>query len=284
MIDAAERESELPPFQSIGLCILNVVEQVEDAFSYAEGASGQYMGTGLPALDEKIVGIPHGEISLIVSDKFDERMMLSGACVLNAATVKSKKVAIICCTGSANLFVTHLLSLSSKIPVRSLRNGRLSESEWSFMVHSLALLNDAEIIVQNSWNGDILLINRLIIEQAKEPVGLVVIDGIDQLAIKESEMLSVLRAFKKFAGDFNVPIVATASAQFRLGGDLEHLSDFKAIPHWLTDIAFLIMIPQIVRDENSNDSWTINAFWPDKKSHNRLKVSISSLKFDFDFD
>lgn len=155
MLEAAERYIyALRRDRSIGGLkpISEVVQTVYDNLSdmAAGGAKLPGISTGLPDLDERILGLNEGELVLIASRPGMGKTSIALNIALSAAKSSGKAVAIFSLEMSKEQLATRLLSGESLVDTQKLLKGNLNSEEWRRIVTAASSVSNTNILIDDN--------------------------------------------------------------------------------------------------------------------------------------
>ncbi|HAJ66176.1 MAG TPA: replicative DNA helicase, partial [Clostridiales bacterium] len=109
-----------------------VMQNVFDAMSEAASSGSRIPGlsTGLPDLDNMILGLNKSELILIAARPGMGKTSIALNMALNVAMTQHKKVAMFSLEMSREQLVSRLLSRASLVPSQNLLTGQLTEQQW----------------------------------------------------------------------------------------------------------------------------------------------------------
>ena len=129
-----------------------VMQNVFDAMSEAASSGSKIPGlsTGLPDLDNMILGLNKSELILIAARPGMGKTSIALNMALNVAMTQHKKVAIFSLEMSREQLVSRLLSRASLVPSQNLLTGQLSEQQWRDVAAAANTLSESPILIDDN--------------------------------------------------------------------------------------------------------------------------------------
>ena len=129
-----------------------VMQNVFDAMSEAAAAGNRIPGlsTGLPDLDDLILGLNKSELVIIAARPGMGKTSIALNIALNVAMTQHKKVAIFSLEMSREQLVTRLLSRAALVPSQNLFTGRLTEQQWRDVAAAANTLSACDILIDDN--------------------------------------------------------------------------------------------------------------------------------------
>ena len=129
-----------------------VMQNVFDAMSEAASSGSKIPGlsTGLPDLDNMILGLNKSELSLIAARPGMGKTSIALNMALSVAMTQHKKVAIFSLEMSREQLVSRLLSRASLVPSQNLLTGQLSEQQWRDVAAAANTLSESPILIDDN--------------------------------------------------------------------------------------------------------------------------------------
>ena len=126
-----------------------VMQNVFDAMSEAASSGSKIPGlsTGLPDLDNMILGLNKSELILIAARPGMGKTSIALNMALSVAMTQHKKVAIFSLEMSREQLVSRLLSRASLVPSQNLLTGQLSEQQWRDVAAAANTLSESPILI-----------------------------------------------------------------------------------------------------------------------------------------
>jgi replicative DNA helicase len=209
------------------------------------------VATGYRHLDRMTSGLQPGSITVIASRPAMGKTAFATNIAEHVAIALRLPVLIFCGEISADLLAVRFLASKSKIDISKLNTGRLSDEDIDRIAAAQGELASAPIHISDgglqTMKGLYARAQELRHENGK--LGLIVIDSIDVLFWPSHKILTkksraVALSLKKFAKDFNVPVIVLSQLSRRM----EHrknkrpiLSDFRKESRALAQIADVLI-------------------------------------------
>ena len=132
--------------------IRHVMQNVFDAMSEAAASGSRIPGlsTGLPDLDDLILGLNKSELVIIAARPGMGKTSIALNIALHAATAQHKKVAIFSLEMSREQLVTRLLSRAALVPSQNLFTGRLTDQQWRDVAAAANTLSACDILIDDN--------------------------------------------------------------------------------------------------------------------------------------
>ena len=132
--------------------IRHVMQNVFDAMSEAAASGSRIPGlsTGLPDLDDLILGLNKSELVIIAARPGMGKTSIALNIALNVAMTQHKKVAIFSLEMSREQLVTRLLSRAALVPSQNLFTGRLTDQQWRDVAAAANTLSACDILIDDN--------------------------------------------------------------------------------------------------------------------------------------
>ena len=132
--------------------IRHVMQNVFDAMSEAAASGSRIPGlsTGLPDLDDLILGLNKSELVIIAARPGMGKTSIALNIALNVAMTQHKKVAIFSLEMSREQLVTRLLSRAALVPSQNLFTGRLTDQQWRDVAAAANTLSNSDILIDDN--------------------------------------------------------------------------------------------------------------------------------------
>lgn len=169
--------------------------------------------TGLNDLDDKILGLHNGELTIIGARPGVGKTTFALQIAQRIAE-KKKKVAIISLEMSDVQLIQKIISKKSSVNSYRMRSGNLEEEDWQKIANAIGEISNLPLkIITNALN--IQKIEKVIRNlKNKEELDLVVIDYIQLIKNRgkfnnrEQEVADISRTLKLLSLELNIPIIA----------------------------------------------------------------------------
>ena len=132
--------------------IRHVMQNVFDAMSEAAASGSRIPGlsTGLPDLDDLILGLNKSELVIIAARPGMGKTSIALNIALSVAMQQHKKVAIFSLEMSREQLVTRLLSRAALVPSQNLFTGRLTDQQWRDVAAAANTLSNSDILIDDN--------------------------------------------------------------------------------------------------------------------------------------
>lgn len=221
MLEAAERKIyALRQGRTVGglVKIANVIQSVYEQISINAASDTKITGlsTGLPDLDNQILGLNKGDLVLVASRPGMGKTSIALNIALHAAKSSRKSVAIFSLEMSREQLALRLLAGESLVDSQKLLTGRLSQPEWERIGTAASVISETDILIDDNPSLSVSEMNSQC--RRLENLGLVVIDylqlmqsaGSGHSYAGESRTQAVSdmsRMLKIMAKELSVPVV-----------------------------------------------------------------------------
>ena len=224
MLEAAERRIyALRQGRNVGglLPISTVVQNVFDDMAEAASSGSRIPGlsTGMPDLDERILGLNKSDLVLVAARPGMGKTSIALNFALHVAMVEKKTVAVFSLEMSREQLVTRLLSRASLVPLHNLLTGQLSDQQWREVADAAQAISATDIRIDDNPT---LTVSDMNAQCRRVPdLGLVVIDYLQLLQSAGSghswsnesrtqAVSDISRMMKIMAKELNVPVVCAS--------------------------------------------------------------------------
>ncbi len=224
MLEAAERKIyALRQGRNVGglVPVSSVVQTVFDDMSAAAASGSRIPGlsTGLPDLDNRILGLNRSDLVLVAARPGMGKTSIALNFTLHVAMALKKTVAVFSLEMSREQLVTRLLSRASLVPLQNLLTGQLSEQQWRDVADAAQALSATDIRIDDNPTLTVADMNA---QCRRVPdLGLVVIDYLQLLQSAGSghswsnesrtqAVSDISRMMKIMAKELNVPVVCAS--------------------------------------------------------------------------
>ena len=132
--------------------IRHVMQNVLDTMSEAAASGSRIPGlsTGLPDLDNMILGLNKSELILIAARPGMGKTSIALNIALSVAMTQRKKVAMFSLEMSREQLAMRLLSRASLVPTTNLLTGQLSDQQWRAVAAAASTLSGSEILIDDN--------------------------------------------------------------------------------------------------------------------------------------
>ena len=221
VLEAAERQIyALRNGRNIGrlLPVSAVVQTVFEQLNAAAESGNSIPGipTGLPDLDNVILGLNKGELIIIAARPGMGKTSIALNIALHAAMNEKKSVAVFSLEMSREQLVTRLLSKAALVPSKNLLTGHLSEQQWRDIAAAAEALGQTDLRIDDNSSITVADISAQCRRLSK--VDLVVIDYLQLMSSSGSgkswsnesrtqAVSDISRMMKIMAKELNVPVI-----------------------------------------------------------------------------
>ena len=220
MLEAAERKiyalrqgRNVGGLQPISMVIQRVYANLSEAASSGGGIPG--LATGLPDLDQTILGLNAGELILIAARPGMGKTSMALNVALNAAKESGQTVAVFSLEMSRDQLVTRLLASEGLIENTRLISGDLRESDWVKIAEGASSLSRLDIRIDDNPLLTVADMNAKC--RRIENLGLVVIDYLQLMTSaggkgysgenRQQAVSDISRMLKIMAKELQVPVL-----------------------------------------------------------------------------
>ena len=198
--------------------IRHVIQNVFDTMSEAAASGSKIPGlsTGLPDLDNMILGLNKSELILIAARPGMGKTSIALNIALSVAMTQRKKVAVFSLEMSREQLATRLLSRASLVPSTNLLTGQLSDQQWRDVAAAANTLSASEILIDDNPSLTVSDMNAQC--RMVKDLDLVVIDYLQLMQYAGSghswsnesrtqAVSDISRMLKIMAKQLNVPVI-----------------------------------------------------------------------------
>ena len=219
MLEAAERKiyalrqgRNVGGLQPISMVIQRVYASLSEAASSGGGIPG--LATGLPDLDQTILGLNAGELILIAARPGMGKTSLALNIALHVGKTSGKTVAVFSLEMAREQLTTRLLAGEGLVDSQKLLTGKLSADEWRRVGAAATTISATDIRIDDNPSLSVADMNA---QCRRIPnLGLVVIDYLQLMQGRSSknsdnrqqEISEISRSLKALARELNVPVIA----------------------------------------------------------------------------
>lgn len=223
--------------QPISNIVVKAFKQIEEAGKREDGLSG--VPTGFTDLDRLTSGWQKSDLIIVAARPSMGKTAFVLSMARNMAVEYDVPVAFFSLEMSNIQLVNRLIIAESGIPSEKIRNGKLSNDEWTQLTVKTKQLADAKIFIDDTPALSIFELRakcrRL---KAQHNIGIVIIDYLqlmtgptDTKGNREQEVSTISRSLKAIAKELDIPIIALSqlnrSVETRGGNKRPQLSDLR---------------------------------------------------------
>ena len=198
--------------------IRHVMQNVFDGMSEAAASGNRLPGlsTGLPDLDDLILGMNKSELIIIAARPGMGKTSIALNIALSVALTQRKKVAVFSLEMSREQLVTRLLSRASLVPASKLFTGQLTDQQWRDVAAAANSLSATDILIDDNSSLTVADMNAQC--RTVRDLDLVIIDYLQLMQSAGSgrgwsnesrtqAVSDISRMMKIMAKQLNVPVI-----------------------------------------------------------------------------
>ncbi len=223
--------------QPISNIVVKAFKQIEEAGKREDGLSG--VPSGFTDLDRLTSGWQKSDLIIVAARPSMGKTAFVLSMARNMAVEYDASVAFFSLEMSNLQLVNRLIIAESGIPSEKIRNGRLTQDEWTQLTVKTKQLADANIFIDDTPALSIFELRakcrRL---KAQHNIGIAIIDYLqlmtgasDVRGNREQEVSTISRSLKAIAKELDIPIIALSqlnrSVETRGGNKRPQLSDLR---------------------------------------------------------
>ncbi len=207
--------SDFVPVKQVAL---NTLDRIEAASRLKSNVTG--IPTGFQDLDYRLSGLQRSDLILIAA----RPSMGKTAFMLNIAEHvcfrQNMRVAIFSLEMSSEQLMNRLFAMESRINSQSLRNGDLSDTEWSQLVESVGMIGNSKLILDDTPGISFSELRSKCRKYKLEQNGLdlVMIDYLQLMSggagkhydSRQQEVSEISRSLKALAREIEAPVIAAS--------------------------------------------------------------------------
>lgn len=244
--------------------------RLEDVYKNKGMVTG--ISSGLKSLDKLIAGFQPSDLCIIAARPSMGKTAFALNVAYNASLIQKQKVLVFSLEMSDSQIFQRLVSMGSQVSLTKLRNGFLTEEEWSRVGLVTSRLAESDIYVADTPSITVMEIRALARRlKASQGLDMILIDYLQLISgnrgkdNRQQEISDISRSLKGLARDLNVPILLLS----QLSRAPEQRSDRRPILSDLRDSGAIEQDADVVlflyRDEYYNET-------SDKKGLAEMKV------------
>ncbi|KHD86976.1 MAG: DNA helicase [Bdellovibrio sp. ArHS] len=247
------------------------IKKLEELYKNQVEVTG--LATGFKRLDEMTAGLHPGEMTIIAARPSMGKTAFSLNIAQHVALKLKKTVAYFSLEMGKESMMMRMLAAEAKVGLGSLRNGRVSDSEWPRLIHAASLLSEASIFIDDTPGVSPFEIRskarRL---KAEHGLDLIMIDYLQLMSMKqkmssrEQEVAEISKSLKAIAKELQIPVIALAQLNRGVEGRTEKkpmLSDLRESGSIEQDADVIMMLYRDDYYDKEN---------PDKQGHAEVIV------------
>ncbi|MGE0077171.1 MAG: replicative DNA helicase [Bacteroidales bacterium] len=227
-------KSDTQPISSI---VMKAIKQIEEAGKREDGLSG--VPSGFTDLDRLTSGWQRSDLIIVAARPSMGKTAFVLSMARNMAVEHKVPVAFFSLEMSNIQLVNRLIVSESGLSSEKVRNGKITQDEWTQLTVKIKNLSEAKIFIDDTPALSIFEFRakcrRL---KAQHDIGVVIIDYLQLMTgpaetkgNREQEVSTISRSLKAIAKELNVPILALSqlnrSVETRGGNKRPQLSDLR---------------------------------------------------------
>lgn len=247
--------------------VKDVVNHVEQMHNHDHEATG--LPTGYPDLDKMIYGLRPGNMVVLAARPSIGKTALALNLAANVAieTDSPQPVGIFSLEMSCKELATRLLVSTSKIGINDIKDGALSTSKWSQIMHAAQRLKEAPIYIDDTAQIDIMELRAKARRMKRDhDIQLIVIDYLQLMTAsvgsnssREQEVAKMSGSIKAIAKELEIPVMVLAqlNRQAEQAGQrpkLSHLRESGSIEQD-ADVVMLLHRERDAQHEATEDQY-----------------------------
>lgn len=202
-------------FSLMNEVVNSTVDRINKLFEQKERITG--IPTGFADIDEMTAGLQPSDLIIIAGRPSTGKTSLALGMALHAALHKPKsyKVAIFSLEMSKEQLCMRLLSATGDLDMHRIRNGQLSQDNWTQLVRAASELTESKIYIDDTSSITALDLRAKVRRQKAETgLDLVLVDylqlmsGRSDLDNRQQEISEISRSLKSLAKELDIPVVA----------------------------------------------------------------------------
>jgi replicative DNA helicase len=217
LLDIAQRRSR-KNFAVMRELLQQTMDKIEYLFEHRGVLSG--VPSHFRDLDSITSGWQNSDLIIIAARPSMGKTALALNMVQNAALKSQKRIALFSLEMSREQLMQRMLCSESMVDQQRVRTGELSDGDWGKLANAQALLDAAEIYIDDAVGvtlGDLRSRARrlqLELEQNKESLDMIVIDYLQQMSLgrrtenRQQEVAQISRGLKALARELKIPVIA----------------------------------------------------------------------------
>ncbi|MCL1829437.1 MAG: replicative DNA helicase [Oscillospiraceae bacterium] len=213
-IYALRRDRTVGGLVPVSEVIQSVYLQLSEAAE--KGVKIPGLSTGLPDLDDAILGLNRGELIIIASRPGMGKTSIALNMAKHVAKTSGKAVAVFSLEMAREQLVTRLLASEGRVDSQKLVTGKLSREEWRRVAQAAAAVSNTKIKIDDNPSLSVADMNAQC--RRADDLGLVVIDYLQLMQTAGSEhsysnenrtiaVSDMSRMLKIMAKELNVPVI-----------------------------------------------------------------------------
>lgn len=191
------------------------IAHIDDIQQASQSGKPVGVATGIKALDKRLGGLHDGDLVTIAGRPKMGKTALLANIALNAAAA-GHAIGIFSAEMNRTELGMRLCALQSGVPLANLRNGNLTEPEWSALTQATAQLGDLSLRVNDTPACRVGTVVRQAYAWSMRGLDLLLIDYLTRLqpdrdtGNRVQDVGQMAQAFKTLARDLEIPVVLAA--------------------------------------------------------------------------
>ncbi len=193
--------------------VLSAIERI-DASSNGKGVVTG-LATGFPDMDYQLAGLQPSDLILLAARPSMGKTALALSIAEYVAIHDNNPVAIFSLEMSREQLVNRLLAMESRVDSRLIRNGNLTDKDWSDLIAGSSKVAEAPIFIDDTPGISVSeLRSKCRKLKLEHDIQLVVVDylqlmsGARRMDNRQQEISEISRGLKQIARELNVPVLA----------------------------------------------------------------------------
>ncbi len=193
--------------------VLSAIERI-DASSKGQGVVTG-LATGFPDMDYQLAGLQPSDLILLAARPSMGKTALALSIAEYVAIHENNPVAIFSLEMSREQLVNRLLAMESRVDSRLIRNGNLTDKDWSHLIEGSSKVAEAPIFIDDTPGISVSeLRSKCRKLKLEHDIQLVVVDylqlmsGARRMDNRQQEISDISRGLKQIARELNVPVLA----------------------------------------------------------------------------
>lgn len=192
--------------------LADTFERLDELSKYAGKLRG--VSTGFADLDKILGGLQKSDLVILAARPSMGKTSLALDIARNVAVLENKPVGLFSLEMSKDQLADRLLASLANINLWNLRNGRLTQDDYSRLQHAMGSLSDSPLYIDDAGSVNILQIRAMARRlQATKGLSLIVIDYLqlmepmNRFASPVQQVTENSRALKMLAKELNIPVL-----------------------------------------------------------------------------
>lgn len=199
-------------FLPIKEILSDTFERLDELSKYAGKMRG--VSTGFVDMDKILGGLQQSDLIILAARPSMGKTSLALDIARNVAVLENKPVGIFSLEMSKDQLADRLLASLANINLWNLRNGRLSQDDYSRLQHAMGSLSESPLYIDDAGSVNILQIRAMARRlQANKGLSLIIVDYLqlmepmNRFASPVQQVTENSRALKMLAKELSVPVL-----------------------------------------------------------------------------